>query len=243
MDTSKNPFEIFNYKNLGSVRVSTDNMGRAWFCLNDVLGILGLTNITEVSRRLDPKGFSSIEVLTNGGPQQMLFVDQGNLYMAIGRSRKPEAQNFMTWVYREVLPSIANTGSYTMFDLNNMTQEQISKLTPFQMVGALAFAVDNINNKLEGLSNTVNNHSSQISGINEHIDMIEKTAYASIADIARFKGIPITLETAQKLGSIATKICSERGIDISSKPHDIYNYIHTYPIFILEEVFSTHLGC
>lgn len=221
MDTSKNPFEIFNYKNLGSVRVSTDNMGRAWFCLNDVLGILGLTNITEVSRRLDPKGFSSIEVLTNGGPQQMLFVDQGNLYMAIGRSRKPEAQNFMTWVYREVLPSIANTGSYTMFDLNNMSQEQISKLTPFQMVGALAFAVDNINNKLEGLSNTVNNHSSQISGINEHIDMIEKTAYASIADIARFKGIPITLETAQKLGSIATKICSERGIDISSKPHDI----------------------
>ena len=243
MDTSKNPFEIFNYKNLGSVRVSTDNMGRAWFCLNDVLGILGLTNITEVSRRLDPKGFSSIEVLTNGGPQQMLFVDQGNLYMAIGRSRKPEAQNFMTWVYREVLPSIANTGSYTMFDLNNMSQEQISKLTPFQMVGALAFAVDNINNKLEGLSNTVNNHSSQISGINEHIDMIEKTAYASIADIARFKGIPITLETAQKLGSIATKICSERGIDISSKPHDIYNYIHTYPIFILEEVFSTYLGC
>lgn len=76
--------------------------------MNDVLGILGLTNITEVSRRLDPKGFSSIEVLTNGGPQQMLFVDQGNLYMAIGRSRKPEAQNFMTWVYREVLPSIAN---------------------------------------------------------------------------------------------------------------------------------------
>lgn len=148
----------------------------------------------------------------------------------------------MDWVYREVLPSISNYGGYTL-DLNNMTQEQMSKLTPFQMIGALAFSVDNINNKVETLSNTVNNHSSQISGINEHINMIEKTAYASIADIARFKGIPITLETAQKLGVIATKLCAERGIDISSKPHDVFNYVHTYPIYILEEVFSTNLGC
>ena len=42
----------------------------------------------------------------------MIFVDEGNLYMAIGRSRKPEAQPFMDWVYREVLPMIRRTGMY-----------------------------------------------------------------------------------------------------------------------------------
>lgn len=243
MNGGNNPFEIFNYKNLGSVRVSVDSLGKAWFCLVDVCTILDHSNPSKLAKRLHPDGLTLIQVTDSlGRLQNATFVDQGNLYKAIGRSSKPEAQNFMDWVYREVLPSISNYGGYTL-DLNNMTQEQMSKLTPFQMIGALAFSVDNINNKVETLSNTVNNHSSQISGINEHINMIEKTAYASIADIARFKGIPITLETAQKLGVIATKLCAERGIDISSKPHDVFNYVHTYPIYILEEIFSTNLGC
>lgn len=69
--------------------------------------------MTDVSKRLNPDGFDSIEVIDNlGRPQQMIFVDEGNLYMAIGRSRKPEAQPFMDWVYREVLPMIRRTGMY-----------------------------------------------------------------------------------------------------------------------------------
>ena len=105
-------FEIFNYKNLGSVRTTLDKYGNPWFCLNDILNILQIGNVTDVSKRLNPKGFDSIEVLTNGGMQNMIFVDEGNLYMAIGRSRKPEAQPFMDWVYREVLPMIRRTGMY-----------------------------------------------------------------------------------------------------------------------------------
>ena len=238
-----NPFEIFDYKNLGSVRVRIDSTGKAWFCLVDVCNILNHSNPSKLIKRLHQDGITLIQVTDSlGRLQNTTFVDQGNLYKAIGRSSKPEAQNFMDWVYREVLPNISNYGGY-MLDLNRMTNDQISKLTPYQMIGALAFSIDGINHRLDDISNTVTTHGAQIAGINEHINMIEKTAYASISDIARFKGIPMTLENAQKLGSIATKICSERGIDISSKPHDVYNYIHTYPIFILEEVFSTYLGC
>lgn len=106
-------FEIFNYKNLGSVRTTLDEYGNPWFCLNDILNILQIGNVTDVSKRLNPDGFDSIEVIDNlGRPQQMIFVDEGNLYMAIGRSRKPEAQPFMDWVYREVLPMIRRTGMY-----------------------------------------------------------------------------------------------------------------------------------
>lgn len=39
-----NPFEIFNYKNLGSVRCYIDQQGIKWFCHNDVCGILDLSN-------------------------------------------------------------------------------------------------------------------------------------------------------------------------------------------------------
>lgn len=132
-----NNFEIFDYKNLGQVRTILNDKGEPWFCLLDILNILNIRNITDVKNRLNPEGLDSIEVLTNGGPQQMIFVDQGNLYMAIGRSRKPEAENFMNWVYREVLPSLNSKGYYIMhngFDVTALQEElsnygiQISKL-------------------------------------------------------------------------------------------------------------------
>ena len=91
-------FEIFNYQNLGKVRVQMDNQGNPWFCLNDVSLIYIIDNL--------------------GRNQQATFIDEGNLYMAIGRSRKPEAVPFMEWVYREVLPMIRKTGMYMTDELN-----------------------------------------------------------------------------------------------------------------------------
>lgn len=105
-------FEIFNYKNLGSVRTTLDEHGKPWFCLMDICSILQLSTPAKVAERLNPEGVSLIHTPTNSGIQQVTFIDEGNLYMAIGRSRKPEAQPFMDWVYREVLPMIRRTGMY-----------------------------------------------------------------------------------------------------------------------------------
>lgn len=84
-----NPFRIFNYKNLGSVRTYLDEKGDSWFCLVDVCNILGLGNPSYVSRRLIKKGIVSNNTLTNGGIQDLLFIDEGNLYETIFASRKP----------------------------------------------------------------------------------------------------------------------------------------------------------
>ena len=105
-------FEIFNYNNLGQVRVQVDKCCNPWFCLNGVANILQLSNSRMINERLNPKGVSLIYTPTKGGGQNLTFIDEGNLYMAIGRSRKPEAQPFMEWVYREVLPMIRKTGAY-----------------------------------------------------------------------------------------------------------------------------------
>ena len=48
-------FEIFNKENLGSVRTAVVG-GEPWFRLKDVCEILGLSNITEVKKRLNEKG-------------------------------------------------------------------------------------------------------------------------------------------------------------------------------------------
>ena len=73
---------------------------------------LGLTHITELRKRLQEKGCSSIAVLTNGGNQQMIFIDEPNLYRCIFQSRKVEAELFQNWVFEDILPSIRKTGGY-----------------------------------------------------------------------------------------------------------------------------------
>ena len=105
-------FQIFNYNNLGSVRTTTFK-GRTWFCLIDVCHILNIQNPSMLSRRLLPDGTIMLESIDNFGRKQLVnFIDEGNLYNAIGNSRKPEAKNFMNWVTREVLPEIRTTGGY-----------------------------------------------------------------------------------------------------------------------------------
>ena len=47
-----NPFTIFDYNNLGKVRVQIGPNGEPWFCLVDVCEILTLTNPSKVAQRI-----------------------------------------------------------------------------------------------------------------------------------------------------------------------------------------------
>lgn len=94
------------------MRVQSNEKGEALFCLNDVRSILGLSHISELRKRLKEKGCTTIAVLTNGGIQNMYFIDEPNLYRCIFQSRKKEAEAFQDWVVEEVLPAIRKTGGY-----------------------------------------------------------------------------------------------------------------------------------
>lgn len=126
VNETRKEFEIFNYKNLGSVKTYLDENGEPWFCLKDVCDVLGLTDPSKVATRLEPKGTSSIRTLTKGGNQDLLFIDEGNLYEAIGRSRKPEAKEFMRWVFREILPNLRKAGQQRRY--NNINGISYSEL-------------------------------------------------------------------------------------------------------------------
>lgn len=110
-ESNKMEVEEFESPMFGKIRVAGTSE-KPLFCLGDVCKSLELTNITMVRQRLNPKGLSTIEVLTNGGKQQMFFVDEGNLYKCIFQSRKAEAEKFQDWVTDEVLPTIRKTGGY-----------------------------------------------------------------------------------------------------------------------------------
>lgn len=107
-----NELMVFQNPEFGELRTAERN-GETWFCLADICEPLGLKTF-HVRGRLKTDGIVSIDTVDSmGRKQEMLFVNEGNLYRAIFQSRKPEAERFTDWVTDEVLPSIRKTGGYT----------------------------------------------------------------------------------------------------------------------------------
>lgn len=81
------------------------------FCGSDVAKALGYA-IPSKAVNSHCKGVSKMEVPTNGGIQEMLFITEGDLYRLITHSKLPSAEKFEKWVFDEVLPSIRKHGAY-----------------------------------------------------------------------------------------------------------------------------------
>ncbi|ECK7391417.1 hypothetical protein FRN05_17395 [Salmonella enterica subsp. enterica] len=102
----------FSFQENHDVRIQIID-GEPWFCLKDVCETLTVDRTSRLLRDLDKKGLADCHTLTNGGTQQLSFVNEPNLYRVIFRSNKPEARQFQDWVFNEVLPAIRKTGTYS----------------------------------------------------------------------------------------------------------------------------------
>lgn len=122
-----NAMKIFSNPEFGDIRTEIIN-GEPWFCLSDVCKALELTNPSIVKQRLNAKGLSTAYTLTAGGKQELLFINEANLYKTIFQSRKESAERFTDWVAGEVLPSIRKTGSY----------QQVPPLTAAEQIQLIA---------------------------------------------------------------------------------------------------------
>lgn len=101
---------VFNYET-NQVRTIIKD-GSPWFVAKDVCDVLALSNPTESIRALDDDEKSTLRI-SEGGPERNI-INEAGLYSLIIRSNKPEAKNFKRWITHEVLPSIRETGSYSM---------------------------------------------------------------------------------------------------------------------------------
>ena len=108
----------FNKEEFGEVRTLVDGE-KIWFNLNDICRALDLRNPRKVVNDL-PKGVTnSYPLLTNGGLQNITFVNESGLYRTIFKSRKEKALEFQDWVCSEVIPSIRKHGAYITEDKIN----------------------------------------------------------------------------------------------------------------------------
>ena len=187
----------FNSAQFGDLRTHQTESGNVWFCLNDVMKSLGLTHITELKKRLQEKGCSSIAVLTNGGIQQMIFIDEPNLYRCIFQSRKTEAEQFQNWVFEDVLPSIRQSGGYVA-----TTQEDTPELIMARALQVAQATITKHQQMLEQANKRLSIQDNQIKKLQPKADFADAAFKAEgnvdIGQAAKILGLPFGRNTLFK---------------------------------------------
>lgn len=110
-----NEIQVFKNEQFGQIRtLEVDN--EPWFVGNDVARALGygegksLPNA--VNNHVDKEDKGVTEMMTPGGKQQVIIINESGVYALIFGSKLPTAKEFKHWVTSEVLPQIRKTGSY-----------------------------------------------------------------------------------------------------------------------------------
>lgn len=104
---------LFNNEEFGQVRVvRVDN--KEMFCATDIAKALGYSKPNDaVNQHCKKDGTVKYSITDSLGRQQMAnFINEGNVYRLIVRSKLPSAEKFEKWVFEEVLPQIRQTGGY-----------------------------------------------------------------------------------------------------------------------------------
>ena len=98
---------------IGKVRTMQDAEGEPLFCAKDVADTLGYKRVSEaVAQHVEKEDTVKCRTLTNGGQQQMLYVNESGLYALILGSKLDSARRFKHWVTAEVLHAIRRQGGY-----------------------------------------------------------------------------------------------------------------------------------
>lgn len=105
-----NDLTIFNSNEFGEIRTVTID-GKPYFVATDVATALGYVNPRKAVND-HCKGVTKRDTPTSSGVQQMSYINEGDLYRLIMKSKLPAAEKFESWVVDEVLPTIRKTGSY-----------------------------------------------------------------------------------------------------------------------------------
>lgn len=144
----KDQVTIFENAQFGRIRTSLTESGEPLFCLADLCKAINVANHRNVAKRIDQEGVRRMDILTQGGNQQVLFVTEPGMYEVLLRSDSEKAKPFRKWVCGEVLPSIRKSGGY-MTAQQDETPEQI-------MARALMVAKDTIDRQQAALKQSEN---------------------------------------------------------------------------------------
>lgn len=114
-----NELMIFDNPKFGKIRTLEEN-GKVLFCGKDIAVALGYAK-PQNAIAAHCKGALKRGTRTNGGVQDMLFIPVGDIYRLAAKSELPGSDEFESWIFDEVIPSVLKHGAY-------MTPETIQKV-------------------------------------------------------------------------------------------------------------------
>lgn len=185
-----NEIKIFENEQFGKVRtLQIEN--EPYFVAIDVCNILGLTNPTVATSRLDEDEVTKFNLGRQG---ETNLVNEYGLYNLILASRKKEARAFKRWVTHEVLPSIRKHGAY-------MTDEVLKEaLTSPDFLIKLATELKEEREKRIALEIDNNIKAQQIGELKPKADYVDK--------ILKSKSLMTITQIAKDYGMSGTKLNS-----------------------------------
>lgn len=120
-----NNLQIFSNNEFGEIR-TVEIDGNPYFVANDVANALGYSNPRKAI--IDHcKGVTKRDTPTSSGVQSMSYINEGDLYRLIMKSKLPSAEKFEKWVMEDILPSIRKNGGYIVGQETLSDDELLSK--------------------------------------------------------------------------------------------------------------------
>lgn len=154
--------QIFNSEEFGEIR-TIEIDGKPYFVATDVASALGYSNPRKAI--IDHcKGVTKRDTPTSSGVQQMSYINEGDMYRLIMKSKLPSAEKFESWVMDDVLPQIRKTGSYSK---PMSTSEQIRLLAQGNM--ELNERVQQVEDDVSSLKNDTPLYGCEIEEVSKHI--------------------------------------------------------------------------
>lgn len=106
--------KAYNHPLFGNVRMFVNN-GKPWFCATDIATSLGYSNPRKaILDHCKSQGVTIRDTPTNSGIQQMKYINEGNIYRLTAKSQLPKAEEFESWIFDDLVPTVINTGSYSL---------------------------------------------------------------------------------------------------------------------------------
>ena len=119
-----NNLMIFKNEEFGEIR-SIEIKNEPYFIGKEIAEVLGYSNpLKAIREHVDEEDKGVNEMVTPGGKQNMILINESGLYSLIMSSKLPNAKRFKRWVTSEVLPSIRKTGGYIAGE-ENMTEDEL----------------------------------------------------------------------------------------------------------------------
>lgn len=122
-----NELKVFQNSEFGELGVMMID-GKEYFPATQCAKILGYADpFKAIKQHCDEDGWVKRPVIDSlGRTQEMKFINEGNLYRLIVRSKLPAAKKFEHWVFDEVLPEIRRTGGYGSVNIEEVITKAVT---------------------------------------------------------------------------------------------------------------------